>query len=520
MKTFIYAVCILYFCPLNLFGQTTAMQLYFDELAKLKQHNGNLLLAENEKVIMNFTSGFADFQKNQKNTVNSSFNLASISKIITATAVLQLRDKGKLQLDEKVNKYLSDFPYKEITIRHLLTHTSGLPDLELFEDLVKQYPDTIVSNQNVIPELQKWTHGLYFKPGDEFRYCNTEYNVLALLIEKVSHKSFSDYLQKYIFDPAEMKDAYVNNPFFFNKKRNFVIAIPQMKPHPGYDSTFVPTDSISRFKYLTYNNNGTVGQANIICTTKDLLRFDIAYFKGKLLSENSIKEATMPIKLNNSKIYYHPNMDTMPGNGTMCYGLGWEIFDQPEFGKSVGHGGFKFGLATFYLHNLEKNQTIIGFDNTAGSEFGRFIFSSELLLNGLPPMQFRTQKSLVTLYGTHLVNAGANHAASIFNAHKADTAYYLNEGEMNDLGYNLFYMSSFNGHKELALEVFKLATFIFPDSFNTYDSFGQLLKDSNHTQDAILMYQKSLELNPDNKDGKRILSELLQINQLEKDTLK
>jgi CubicO group peptidase (beta-lactamase class C family) len=81
----------------------------------------------------------------------------------------------------------------------LLTHTSGLPDLELFEDLVKQFPDTIITNRDVLPELIKWKRGLYFKPGDEFRYCNTEYNVLALLVEKASGMAFTAYLKKYIF---------------------------------------------------------------------------------------------------------------------------------------------------------------------------------------------------------------------------------------------------------------------------------------------------------------------------------
>ena len=95
-------------------------------------------------------------------------------------------------------------------------------------------------------------------------------------------------------------------------------------------------------------------------------------------------------------------------------------------------------------------------------------------------------------------------------------AYYLNEGEMNDLGYNLFYLSSFPGHREMALEVFKLATFIFPGSFNTYDSYGQLLKETGKAEDAILMYKRSVELNPDNKDGKRMLEQLLKTREVRK----
>ncbi|GAA4312331.1 hypothetical protein GCM10023149_07650 [Mucilaginibacter gynuensis] len=507
MKLRFLFLYLLWLCPVYLSAQPKPIHAYFEELKQRKQHNGNILVADDGRAIINFSSGYADFNTQTPNTPASCFNLASISKVITATAVLQLRDKGKFNLDDAVVQHLPDFPFKDVKIRHLLTHTSGLPDLELFEDLVKQFPDTVITNRNVLPELHKWKRGLYFKPGDEFRYCNTEYNLLALLIEKVTGLSFTAYIRKYIFAPAGMKDSYITIP---GQKNEGLIAQPQMKPHPGYDSTFVAVDSISRYRYLTYNNSGTTGQGNVMSTTADMLKFDQAYFKGKLLKTSTLQEAITPLKLNNGTVYYDHRMDTMDGEGKMAYGLGWEIFDQPVFGRSVGHGGFKFGLATFYLHNLTKNQTIIGFDNTAGSEFGRFITSALSLLNNQAPMVFRTSKSLVTLYGTALVKQGADHAAAIFNANKADkAAYYLNEGEMNDLGYNLFYMSSFPGHREMALEVFKLATFIFPDSYNTYDSYGQLLRDRGKKEDAILMYQKSIALNPGNEDGKRILSQLL-----------
>jgi CubicO group peptidase (beta-lactamase class C family) len=330
------------------------------------------------------------------------------------------------------------------------------------------------------------------------------------LVEKTGGMSFQSYLKIYIFGPAGMKDTNVPVGWPANQKADSLIAQPQMKPHPGYDSTFIAVDSMKRFRYLTYNNSGTIGQGNVISTTTDMLSFDQAYFNGKLLKASTMQEAMKPAKLNSGSVHYADRMDTMDGEGKMAFGLGWEIFEQADFGKSVGHAGFKFGLATFYLHNLTKNQTIIAFDNTAGSEFGRFITSTLSLLNNNPPMPFRTSGSLVTLYGMSLVKAGADHAAAVFNANKADSsAYYLNEGEMNDLGYNQFYMSSMAGHREMALEVFKLATFIFPASYNTYDSYGQLLKDIGKKQDAILMYKKSIELNPGNEDGKRMLGQLL-----------
>jgi len=509
MKLSFPFLCLLWLYP-ALLAQPQSIDGYFKELGRRRQHNGNILVAENGRPIVNFSSGYADFRTQTPNTPSSIFNLASLSKVLTATAILQLRDKGKFSLDDAVVQYLPDFPYKDVKIRHLLAHTSGLPDLELFETLVKHFPDTIVTNRDVLPELRNWKHGLYFKPGDEFRYCNTEYNLLALLVEKEGGMPFESYLRKYIFGPAGMKDTYIASAQCANQRGGRLIAQPQMKPHPGYDSTFVAADFISRFKYFTYNISGTIGQGNVMSTTTDMLKFDQAYFKGELLQASTMQEAMTPVKLNNGTVHYDHRMDTMDGEGKMAYGLGWEIFEQADFGKSVGHGGFKFGLATFYLHYLAKNQTIISFDNTAGSEFGRIITSAVLLLNNKPPMAFRTSRSLVTLYGMSLVKEGADHAAAVFNANKADTlAYYLNEGEMNDLGYDLYYMSNMPGHCELALEVFKLATFIFPGSFNTYDSYGQLLKESGKKEDAILMYKKSIELNPGNEDGKRILRQLL-----------
>lgn len=511
MKTIIlYLVTALAYLTMNFCsGQNVNSNFrnYFDTIMLSHQHNGNILVAQNGKVTAELSSGYANIPLKKPCITNSRFNLASISKVITSTAVLQLRDKEKFKLDDALAVYLKDFPFKEITIRHLLTHTSGLPDLELFEELVKRFPDTIITNQNIIPELQKWKHGLYFKPGNQFQYCNTEYNLLALLIEKISGLKLENYFKKNIFRPAGMRNTYLSTYPNFDQNDKLAVTA-HAKPHPGYDSTYVSVDSISIYKYLNYNNKGTVGQGSIMSTTTDLLLFDKAFFKGKLLKLTSVKEALTALILNNGSTYYG-RMDTLDGEGKMTYGLGWEIFEQPLYGKSAGHGGYKIGLATFYWHNLEKNQVVIGFDTTAGSEFGRFLTSSIAILNGKKPLELRTSKSLVTLYGTALVKSGADYAASVLNANKGNKKYYFSEWEMNELGYNLFYKSAFEGHEELALETFKLATFLFPDSFNTYDSYGQLLMETGKNEEAVMMYKKSIVLNPNNEEGKQKLAQLL-----------
>jgi|GEM_PF-3454338 len=128
-----------------------------------------------------------------------------------------------------------------------------------------------------------------------------------------------------------------------------------------------------------------------------------------------------------------------------------------------------------------------------------------------PALLLSGKKSLVAAYGTALVSAGADEAASILMFHRKDsTRYYLSEWEMNELGYNLFYQSAFAGHRELAVECFKVATMLFPESFNPYDSYGQLLAETGKKAAAIRMYQMSLLLNAQNDDGRKALERLRQ----------
>lgn len=483
---------------------------YFSEVHKIDQFNGNILLARDGNIIYQRSIGYADMVTQQLNQPDSRYNLASISKIFTATAILQLKEKGKLSLEDAVNKWLPEFPYGTVTIRHLLTHTSGLADLELFESLVKQYPDTVVTNLNIMPALKTWKRGLYFTPGDQFRYCNTEYCLLAMIVEEVSGISFPAYLQKHIFQPAGMVNSYVRSKGLPASIPDTRVVTMHIKKHPFYIPSYITVDSVQQYKYTNYNCSGLTGQANLISTTQDMLLFDKAYFGGKLLKPATMEEAFTPVKLNNGQIFISRQMDTMHGEGTMCYGLGWEIFEQPHHGRSVGHGGFKFGLATFYFRNLLQKKSVVAFTNAPNSEFGRVLFSSMALLYGDTPLVLRNKKSLVTLYGTTLVKSGIDEAIVHVNVHKTDTShFYFSEWEMNELGFDLFYKSSFAGHKALALEVFKIATLVFPDSYNTYDSYGQLLKDNGQKEAAILMYQKSIDLNPHNEDGKRMLQGLL-----------
>lgn len=464
--------------------------------------NGNILMANKGKVLHSLSYGYADFPSRTSNNIETPFNLASISKIFTATAILQLMEKGKLNLDDPFQAYFPEFPFPDITIKHLLTHTSGLPDLELFEPLIKQYPDTIVSSHIVIDQLIASHRTPAFKPGDEFRYCNNGFVLLSLLIEKISHQTFDEYLHDQIFRPAHMHETFLYDP----TQNKF----PTQVSKHAYESFAV--DSLSRtrdlkkYRYTDYNNDAATGASNIITTVNDLLLFDKAFFCFKLLKPATVQLAITPVKLNNGTYYTEKRMDTMQGEGEGSYGMGWELFDQPGYGKGAGHGGFQFGLATFYYHNLDKNQTIIAFDNTAAPSFGEVVTNALRIMNDQPPIAPDHKKSLVRIYVTTLVKEGADAAATQLSLLKTDTAhYYLSEWEMNRAGYEQLYDYY---RIDAALEIFKLNCLLFPLSFNTYDSYGEALNKAGKKKEAIALYERSILINPNNKDGIKELSKI------------
>jgi len=336
-KYILFIACLWYACA---FAQNPKFENYFHSLGD--QLNGNILLAQNGRVVFSHAAGYADFLNKKPNTTDVHFNLCSISKVFTSTAILQLRDKGKLSLDDHLTKYFPDFQFADITIRQFLPHPSGLPDFALYADIIDNNPKVVMTNKDILPAIKRWKGGLRFKPGTQYMYCNAGYGLLALVIEKVTGASLSDYLDHYIFKPSGMKEAYLSvYPGRIWQHDPRAIKMHRHN-HPYYDTTYAYTDSSSIFEYVRYQNyncGSLIGGSNIIATTADLLAFDRAFFGGKLLKESSVAEALEPLRIN-GVVVYDQQMDTMVGEGKMTAGLGWDIWEQPGYGKSVGHGGF------------------------------------------------------------------------------------------------------------------------------------------------------------------------------------
>ena len=207
------------------FSQNKESELdkYFTALTQNQEFNGSVLLVDQGKVIYQKSFGYADFSKKIKNSNSSLINIASISKTFTAIAVLQLKEKKKLDLNETFAKYFPEFPYPEITIKQLLSHTSGLPDNEaLFDSLVTKNPAKIFTNSDIIPALLLYhdSKELRFKPGERWGYSNIGYDLLALLVEKISNLSFAIYMQRNIFLPAGMTHTYIQTSLVQKADKN------------------------------------------------------------------------------------------------------------------------------------------------------------------------------------------------------------------------------------------------------------------------------------------------------------
>lgn len=479
---------LLFIAATPVFSQNKQKELneYFSALAHNQQFNGNVLIAERGKIVYEKSFGYADYSDKRINTTQTSFPIASITKTFTSTAILQLKEQNKLQLNDPVSKFLPDFPYSSVTIKQLLSHTAGLPIYDtLFFAMIAKHPDTVFSNKDLIPAFRSEKAPLIFTPGEDFSYNNVNYNVLALIIEKISGMSFESYLKAHILIPAGMKNTSLS--LFFNREDKNLSKRYNLK-YP-YSDKVQRADTLSEFKVI-YRFNFQ-GHGDIISTTNDLLKYDEALYNGSLLNTATLREAFTPVKLSNGK------------DNIQRYGLGWITKADTSMGEIVKHDGGLPGGRSMLLRNITKHQTIILFDNTANNVIP--IADNALsILNG--KIVEKPKQSGARIYGVALAYNGLKNANNTLEKIKKDTLkYYLSEDEINSLGYAFM----FNNRNFEAETTFKQNTLLFPLSWNTYDSYAEILLKYGKKQDAIKMYQKSVELNPNNENGKNILKDLL-----------
>jgi CubicO group peptidase (beta-lactamase class C family) len=233
---------------------------YYKKYIGTTDFSGGFIVAKNGVVIYEEYKGYANYAKKTVNEESTPLHLASVSKVLTATLVLKLVQENKIDLNEKVKTYLPSFPYQNTTIKTLLNHRSGLPHYTRFEILIKGWSlRTMLSNQDVLTILSKYKLALNTKNDTHFDYCNTNYAILALVIEAVTGKSYPLVMQEKIFEPLKMNNSFVID---FNTQKN---AVSQSYKGNNVVHSWDQYDAI-------------YGDKNIYSTPRDLVKFDLATF--------------------------------------------------------------------------------------------------------------------------------------------------------------------------------------------------------------------------------------------------
>lgn len=473
------------------------LDAFFSDLARNQGFSGNLLVAEKGVIIYEKSTGFAEVETRRLNSEATEFQLASVSKIFTAIAVLQLKEQGKIALNDAYSHYFPAFPYKEITLRQLLSHSSGLSDQDLaktLSDYENKLPAKRLNQEDLIPAIVSGNVPLKLQPGEKWWYCNLGYQLLAYLVQEVSGEPFDQYLKRHIFEPARMEHTYLKTAHCHpNETPDFA---------SNYDYQFRFSDHRRKLEGKdNYYVEALFGHSNIISPARDLLRLDQALYDGRLLKPKSLEEAYSPANLRTGeKVAVWLNIG---GMGSAFNGLGWFIFEDNSHGTIVWHSGGMPGCATIFLRNLDKKQTVILLDNANSEGIYSKALSAMNLLNGLPPLPVKS--SLMKIYGRALVSNGPDTAFVRLKQFQADTNHYtLTENDLNRLGYDLLE----HGYPQQALETFKTTIWLYPQSDNALNSYAEALEAAHQRDEALQMYQRSLELNANNEDSKNAIFRL------------
>lgn len=323
---------------------------FFDSLLNTKGFSGGILVAKNGVVLYEHYQGDAYGSNAAPIDSRTPFHVASTSKTFTSTAILQLEAKGTLNLDDLLTKYWPEFPYKSVTIRHLLNHSSGIPDYAGFLPKYKWDKRNTVTNYDVLDVITSRKPGLVFNTGAKFKYCNTNFVLLALLVEKVSGLTFPYYVKENIFDVAGMEDSYILTAL--NKG--------------DYMPSWSERGRIYNYEYL----DGLYGDKNVFTTCRDLMKYDSAIRQGLLLDSMGHQKAWQP----NFK-------DTKYDEPWEYYGLGWrlKVFDNDL--KIPYHNGWWHGNNAVFQRLVADTAVII----VMGNRMNRKIYSSAKAANIFRP---------------------------------------------------------------------------------------------------------------------------------------
>ena len=330
--------------------QKDAHWFYLNVLGK-EQFNGQFLVGKKGKIVYLKAQGFANFKNKEVMTSETPVHVASVSKVVTAYTVLRLVDQGRIKLDVDIRNYLREIPYEGVTVRMLLNHRSGIPYYGYFTFHTWNL-GTILRNYDIVRLLKKHKFPLNFPPDSKFAYCNTNYALLALIVEKATGKPFPKAVKELVLNPLNMKNTFVMDR---SKEKSAVCQ--------SYNSRHV----LQTFDYL----DAIYGDKNLYTTAKDLFQLDKASYSSTFLSDS------LRSQMFKGYSYERP--------GKSNYGLGIRLKELEGKDTYFFHSGWWHGNTACYVTLRDDSTCIIALSNVytksvysvnrLAAQFGNYPFS-------------------------------------------------------------------------------------------------------------------------------------------------
>jgi CubicO group peptidase (beta-lactamase class C family) len=443
---------------------------------ELNKFNGSVLVAANNRVFYKKAFGWANVEWEVRNQTDTKFRLGSISKQFTAMVVLRLVELGKLKLHEPIITYLPGFPVEsggKITLHHLLTHCSGIPNFTSRPD----YGSQIMRNPYTTEAMMKLVaeKPLEFEPGTKFAYSNSGYNLVACIIEKVTGKTFETCLKELILVPLNMNTTGYDHYSEIIKKRA-----------SGYARTSL---ELANADYI--DMSVPLGSGALYSTVEDLYLLD-----------QGLKSDVVLTRASRDLLF---SRHIAAGSGH--YGYGWNVFDS-YLGEAshpypfIEHGGAINGFSSLLSRVPDAGQMVVLLNNTGGAPLSEMRTAIFAILNDRP--YDLPKQSLAFKLAGLVKTEGLEKAISKAGQLNHSGSYDVDEGEFNSLGYEFLNRNQ----TDAAIEFFRLNVNLFPKSSNVYDSLGEAYLKKGEKSLAIYNYKKSVELDPGNENGKNVLKKL------------
>lgn len=366
ITTLILAMTALAKSALALDANTAAqIESLFRNYSQVNAPGGSIMVIHQGKAVFTKGFGLADLERKVHCTTNTNFRLASVTKQFTAMAILMLVERRQLTLDERLTDFFPEFPAygKDVTVRHLLTHTSGVPD---YEDLIPQGTTIPVLDQDVLrllvaADVRRRTEATpgdnrlltsaatSFAPGTQYRYSNSGYALLALIVEVRSGQTFARFLRENIFEPLKMTNTLAY-------EEGYAVIPNRAYGHTPKRDSLSPADRERGVPFERTDQSLTssvLGDGGIYSSVTDLFKWDQALYKSKLVSESTLRVAFSPATPTDK-----------PGRS---YGFGWYIGEYRGL-KEIWHSGETIGFRTRIARFPEKKFTVIMLANRADAK--------------------------------------------------------------------------------------------------------------------------------------------------------